>query len=172
MSEADNPKRSLEEVLTFRGIECAVLIMRIFVMIYFFREAYKHSRLTQNKDMYSIATFVLLALSIIMFFLNSFSDFAEQALKALYEQDSLEVSWFEDHATLIRIIRTIFRILVGYLCQNLAFLVNIERWLVILQQGNKRAFKVSIYYFILNAVFLSALSLAKWRYFDWLMVLA
>jgi hypothetical protein len=172
MSEGDNPKRSLEEVLTFRGIECAVLIMRIFVMIYFFREAYKHSRLTKNKDMYSIATFVLLSLSIIMFFLNSFSEFAEQTLRALYDQDTLMVSLFEIHATLIRIIRTVFRILIGYLCQNLAFLVNIERWQVILQEGNKRAFKASIYALILNALFLSTLSMAKWRYFDWLMVLA
>ena len=171
MSEGDNPKRSLVEVLIFRGIECAVLIMRIFVMIYFFREAYKHSRLTQNKDMYSIATFVLLALSIIMFFLNSSSDFAEQTLRALYDQDTSVVKWFEYHDTLITVIHTIFRILVGYLCQNLAFLVNIERWLVILQQGNNRAFKASIYFFILNALLLSILSLAKWRYFDWLMVL-
>jgi hypothetical protein len=46
MSEGENPKRSLVEVLTFRGIECAILIMRIIVMIYFFMEAYKHSKLT------------------------------------------------------------------------------------------------------------------------------
>jgi hypothetical protein len=135
-------------------------------------EAYKHSRLTQNKDMYSIATFVLLALSIIIFFLNSFSEFTEQTLRALYEQDTLMVNWFEDHATLIRVIRSIFRILIGYLCQNLAFLVNIERWLVILQQGNRRVFKATIYVLILNALFLSTLSMAKWRYFDWLMVVA
>jgi len=77
MSEGENPKRSLVEVLTFRGIECVVLILRIFVMLYFFKEAYKHSRLTQNKDIYSVATFVLLGLSMIMFFLNSSSDFTE-----------------------------------------------------------------------------------------------
>ena len=121
--------------------------------------------------MYSIATFVLLALSIMMFFLNSFSEFSEQTLRALYDQDTLVVIWFEDHATLIRVLRSIFRIFIGYLCQNLAFLVNIERWLVILQQGNKRAFKTTIYVLILNALFLSSLSMAKCRYFDLLMVL-
>jgi hypothetical protein len=33
MSEGDNPKRSQVEFLTFRAIECAVLIIRFLVML-------------------------------------------------------------------------------------------------------------------------------------------
>lgn len=144
MSQGDNPRRSLGEILTFRGIECAALILRLFVMVYFCMQAYKHFRHIQNKDMYSVATFVLLALSLIMFFFNRVSDLVEQTLIAVYDHDSSVADWFQEHATLIRVFRAIFRILIGYLCQNLAFLVNIERWLVILLQGNKRAFIASI----------------------------
>jgi len=134
-------------------------------------QACKHSRLTENKDMYSVATFVLLGLSLIMFLFFTCSDFIEQTLKALYDHDSLVVDWFQEHASLITVCRTISRIIVGYLCQNLAFLVNTERWLVILQQGNKRAFKTTIYIFILNACILTSLSLAESDYFEWLMAL-
>ena len=102
-------------------------------MIYFCVQAYKHFRHIQNKDMYSVATFVLLALSLIMFFFSRVSDFIEQTLKAVYYNDSMVATWFQEHAILIRVCRAISRILVGYLCQNLAFLVNTERWLVILQ---------------------------------------
>jgi len=115
--------------------------------------------------MYSVATFVLLALSLIMFFFSRVSDFTEQTLIAVYDHDSLVAAWFQDHATLIRVCRAFCRILVGYLCQNLAFLVNTERWLVILQQGNKRAFIASIFILVLNALILSTLWLAKWKYF-------
>ena len=134
-------------------------------------QAFKHSRLTENKDMYSVATFVLLGLSLVMFLFFTCSDFIEQTLKALYDHDSLVVDWFHEHANLIKVTRTISRIIVGYLCQNLAFLVNTERWLVILQQGNKRAFKTTIYIFILNACILTSLSLAESDYFEWLMAL-
>ena len=57
MSEGENPKRSLVEFLTFRGIETAVLLLRFFVILYFCMQAYKHFRLTQHKDMYSVAIF-------------------------------------------------------------------------------------------------------------------
>ena len=134
-------------------------------------QAFKHSRLTENKDMYSVATFVLLGLSLIMFLFFTCSDFIEQTLKALYDHDSIVVDWFQEHAFLIGVCRTISRIMVGYLCQNLAFLVNTERWLVILQQGNKRAFITTIYMFILNAFCLTSLSLIEWSYFNWLIAM-
>ena len=81
------------------------------------------------------------------------------------------VDWFKQHATLMRVSRAISRLLGGYLCQNLAFLVNTERWLVILKQGNTTAFKGTICVYLLNALLLSALWLARWRYFEWLIVL-
>ena len=172
MSQEDNPKRSLVEVLTFRGIECAALILRLFVMLYFCMQAFKHYRHIQNKDMYSVATFVLLAISLTMFFFSRISDFTEQTLIAVFDHDSMVAAWFQEHDTLIRVCRAFCRILVGYLCQNLAFLVNIERWLVILQQGQKRAFIATIFILILNALILSTLWLAEWKYFEWLMALA
>ena len=132
MSERENPKRSLVEFLTFRGIETAVLILRFSVMLYFCIQAYKHFRLTQHKDMYSVATFVFLALSLMMLLLTRVSDFIEQTLIALNDHDSLVADWFKEHATLISVSRVISRFLIGYLCQNLAFIVNTERWLVIL----------------------------------------
>ena len=104
-----------------------------------------------------------------MLLLSRIIDFIEQTLIALYDHDSLVVDWFKEHATLIRVSRIITRFLIGHLCQNIALIVNTERWLVILYQGNKRAFKISICIFILNAVFLSAISLAKWSYFNLLM---
>ncbi len=171
MSNGENPKRSPLEVLTFRGIECAALTLRLFVMLYFCTQVFKLFRHIKNKDKYSVATFVLLALSLIMFFISRVIDFTEQTLKAIYDNDSLVSDWFKQHDTLMRVSRAISRLLVGYLCQNLAFLVNTERWLVILNQGNKRAFKASICIFILNAIFLSSLWLAKWRYFEWIIVL-
>jgi hypothetical protein len=171
MSSGDNPKKSLVEVLTLRGIDCAALILRLFVMLYFCWQVIKHFKYIQNKDKYSLATFVLLILSLVMFFISRVIDFTEQTLKAIYDDDSIVTDWFKQHDTLMRVSRAISRLLVGYLCQNLAFLVNIERWLVILKQGNKMVFKTSICLFILNAIFLSALWLAKWRYFEWLIVL-
>jgi hypothetical protein len=73
MSEGENPKRSHVEVLTFRYIECGVLILRIFIMLYFIIQAYKHFRLTQNKDMYSVATFLFLAFSLMMLLFSRLS---------------------------------------------------------------------------------------------------
>lgn len=134
-------------------------------------QAFKHSRLTENKDMYSVATFVLLGLSLVMFLFFTSMSFIEETLKALYDHDSIVVDWFQEHASVITVCRTISRIMVGYLCQNLAFLVNTERWVVILQQGNKRAFIRTIYLFILSAFCLTGLSLAEWSYFDLLMAL-
>jgi uncharacterized membrane protein len=94
MSEGENPKRSLVEFLIFRGMETAVLIMRFFVMLYFCMQAYKHFRLTQHKDMYSVATFLFLALSLMMLLLSRVSDFIEQTLIALNDHDSLVADWF------------------------------------------------------------------------------
>ena len=132
MSEGENPKRSLVEFLTFRGIETVVLLVRFFVILYFCMQAYKHFRLTQHKDMYSVATFLFLAISLMMLLLSRISDFIEQTLIALYDHDSLVVDWFKEHATLIRVSRIITRFLIGHLCQNIALIVNTERWLVIL----------------------------------------
>jgi hypothetical protein len=44
------------------------------------------------------------------------------------------------NSDLIIVIRVVFRITIGYLTQNLAFLVNIYRWLVILQKDRKGLF--------------------------------
>ena len=87
MSVGENPRRSNAEILTFRLIDCAILIFRFFLMLYFCMQAYKHFRLTKNKDMYSVATFLFLALSLMMLLLSRVSDFIEQTLVALYDID-------------------------------------------------------------------------------------
>jgi membrane protein DedA with SNARE-associated domain len=75
-------------VLTFRAIDCAALILRLFVMLYFCWQVFKHFKNIQKKDKYSLATFVLLVLSLIMFFTSRVIDFTEQTLKALNDDDS------------------------------------------------------------------------------------
>ena len=116
MSSGDNPKKSLIEVLTLRGIDCAALILRLFVMLYFCCQVIKHFKHIQNKDKYSLATFVLLILSLVMFFISRVIDFTEQTLKAVYDDDSMVTDWFKQHDILIRVSRAISRLLVGYLC--------------------------------------------------------
>ena len=57
-------------------------------MLYFCWQVIKHFKNIQNKDKYSFATFVLLVLSLIMFFTSRVIDFSEQTLKALNDDNS------------------------------------------------------------------------------------
>ena len=70
--------RSLEEILVFRSIEGILLVVRFFAIIYFLAQAYTHSRYQGEKqDVYTFATFLLLGLSLITFFVNRLSQLLE-----------------------------------------------------------------------------------------------
>jgi len=74
-------------MLTFRTIEFFSLVIRVFVMFFFFKQAYKHSKMQKMKDLYTITTFLLLGISLIALFIGRTSDFMEQTLEALYPED-------------------------------------------------------------------------------------
>ena len=58
---------------------------------------------------------------------------------AIYEEDPHELGqikrWLADNKMNLIVIRAIMRIGMGYLFQNLAFLINIRRWVIILGGG-------------------------------------
>ena len=63
--------RPLEELIFFQTIEVLLVIIRIFAIIYFFRETLRYYRFQgEQKDPYTILTFLFLALSIILLFFN------------------------------------------------------------------------------------------------------
>ena len=90
--------------------------------------------------MYTFYSFVFLALSLILFFLTRMTQLVEDTVVALHKDDpemSAQIKlWIQDNDTLIRLFRGIFRPGLGYLSQSVSFLINIERWSVILAGGS------------------------------------
>jgi hypothetical protein len=126
--------------LTFRAIEGILLVVRFFAIIYFLTQAYTHSRYQGEKqDLYTFATFLFLGLSLITFFVNRLSQLLQESILAIFEKDQLDKDqinqWLTDNKMTLTVIRAIMRIGMGYLFQNLAFLINIWRWVIILSGG-------------------------------------
>jgi hypothetical protein len=132
---------SVVETMVFNVIEGLLLIVRFLAIIYFMVMAYRHFRVQKDqRDMYTFYSFVFLALSLILFFGNRMSRLLEDSIIAFYQDDpdmSGQIkSWIKNNDTLIRVVRGILRPGLGYLFQSVAFLINIERWSVILAGGS------------------------------------
>ena len=134
-------ERSTEELVIFRTLEGILLVVRFVAIIYFNYQAWNHFRYQGDKrDPYTIFTFFFLGLSLVFFFLNRLSQLIENLIVAIYQDDPVATlsirTWLDNHETVIRTCRALFRAGFGYLFQNLAFLVNIQRWTVILSGGS------------------------------------
>ena len=80
--------RPLEELIFFQTIEVLLVIVRIFAIIYFFRETLRYYRFQgEQKDPYTILTFLFLALSIILLFLHRTSEIVEKITIFLISDD-------------------------------------------------------------------------------------
>ena len=135
--------RTLVEVLFFRILECVIILGRIVFLILFIRQALKHTKYQGNKsDIYTIITFMFLAISIIFFICNRIISNIEVCVAIYYRDDEFNLSrailWQKENEYWIRIIKAILRICLGYLFQSLALLVNINRWVIILMGGQSR----------------------------------
>lgn len=127
--------------MIFGVLEGILLVFRFVAIIYFNYQAWNHFRYQGDKrDPYTIITFLFLGLSLVFFFLNRISHLIESMILVMNQDDpqaTLSIkAWLTEHDTAIRISRALLRAGFGYLFQNLAFLVNIQRWIIILSGGS------------------------------------
>lgn len=125
----------------FRTIESVLMLARLFAIIYFLKQARTYHRVkAAQRDRYTSATFLLLGISLSCFFLNRASQLVENFLHSVFQEDPDTdrqiTDWFNRYEFEIRLIRAFMRAGFGYLLQTLAFLVNIQRWSILLSGGS------------------------------------
>ena len=122
--------RSEIELLSIKIIELLLHLVRLIAFIYFLRQTRLYNRFQgDQKDPYTILTFFFLSLSMFGLMMNGISIILETFWNAWISNSDDD---FNDNSIIIRLFRGIMRPGMGYLFQNLAFLVNIERWNIIL----------------------------------------
>ena len=114
-------------------LELLLLVARGICIVFFITQSIRYSRLAKDqRDNFTVLTFSLLALSLLSLFITRAFTVAEQHLSGF---DSVD-RWFDRNREVIRIIQGLLRPTLAYLFQNLAMLINLERWYTILRRSD------------------------------------
>jgi hypothetical protein len=125
--------RSVPEILTFSGIQYSLYLVRLFATGYFISMTVKYARLQgDRKDKYTINTFIFLGISTSVFLLHGVFVVTLKVLRVVDTEGDI-VAWEVKNKDALIDIGAFMNIGVGYLCQNLAYLFNIQRWKLLVQ---------------------------------------
>lgn len=131
--------RPATEVLVFKGIDCFATLIRIFIIAYFLSMVYRLATSGGDKDRYTIVTLTCLSISTVSFVVYQVVSITQVIISALSLDGSPVDVWYKEHDTLLRIVKALSRPLIGYFLQSTAFIVNLQRWRVILQGVARKA---------------------------------
>lgn len=135
----EEDRRSQSEIVIFQIIQCVLMIARFMAIVYFLKQAVLHYRRYQGekRDNYTFCTFLFLGLSVTCLFIYKAADLIETMIVTIYRDDVESLNrieiWLVEHDAALTLFKSIVRTGFGYLFQNLALLVNIQRWKNILK---------------------------------------
>lgn len=109
------------------------MALRLGGIYFFIKQAYKYSKMPQeSRDMYSILTFLFLALSMIFLFISRLFVIISNEVDF---NDGTQGSWVLEHYETLAMIQGFLRLTLSYLFQNLALFLNQQRWFTIILEN-------------------------------------
>ena len=128
---------SRELLLIFSIIHTLFMIIRLIAIVYFISQACKHAKKSkENQDIYTYTTFVLLSISSICLFLGRLIFMVGSFIMITTGDYQKVIDYYCSFSLTLNIGEALIRPGLGYVCQNLAFLINIRRWSVLLNGCN------------------------------------
>lgn len=124
---------------------CVLLAIRTVAIFYFIYQAKLYnSKKLEERDLYTSVTFLLLGISFSSLLVYKVIDEIDD-IAYLFSGDKDHLcEIYNENKGLYDILTSILRICMGYLFQNLAFLWNLQRWLLIVSQESEREFREQV----------------------------
>jgi hypothetical protein len=125
---------SLETTFFIVG-EYILLVIRAAGIAIFIAQSIKYSTLPRSqRDSYTVATLILLSLSLLCFFAYRLLTTIEEALTS-YAFKAAAFDWYTRNGQTMAAVEAILRPLLSYLLQNLALIFNLFRWQALLEES-------------------------------------
>jgi hypothetical protein len=111
----------------------SLFLVRLLFILYFILQAFRYARLKPSgveRDSFTLATFVLMILSSVMFLIGGVFFVTSRLMKRLYGPEN---EWSQIYGTIMALMSAVMNMGVAFLTQNVAYLCNIYRWQILLE---------------------------------------
>lgn len=108
----------------------SLFLVRLLFILYFIHQAFRYARLGVERDSFTLATFLLMILSTVMFLISGLFIVTSTLMSRLYGPDN---EWSQRYETIMGMMSAVMSMGMAFLTQNVAYLCNIYRWQILLE---------------------------------------